>query len=50
MKPGNGKNLLSIEVSTHLTYTGLCGGLEHLKIEMRFIDERFPSVMGDCVI
>jgi hypothetical protein len=25
-------------------------GLEHLKIETRFIDERFASVMGECVI
>jgi hypothetical protein len=32
---------------THLTYTGLRGGLEHLKIETRFTDERFESVMGD---
>jgi hypothetical protein len=38
------------EGSTHLTYTGLCGGLEHLKIETRLIDERFSSVMGECVI
>jgi hypothetical protein len=38
------------EGSTTLTYTGLCGGLEHLKIEMRLIDERFESVMGECVI
>jgi hypothetical protein len=27
-----------------------CGGLEHLKIETRLIDEMFPSVMGECVI
>jgi len=33
-----------------LTYTGLLGELEHLKIETRLIDERFPSVMGECVI
>jgi hypothetical protein len=33
------------EGSTRLSYTGLCGGLEHLKIETRLIDERFPSVM-----
>jgi hypothetical protein len=26
--------------STHLTYTGLNGGLEHLKIETRLINER----------
>ena len=36
------------EGSTRLTYTGLCGGLEHLKIETRLIDERFESVMGKC--
>ncbi len=28
----------------------LCGGLEHLKIETRLIDERFASVMGECEI
>jgi hypothetical protein len=32
------------ERSTHLAYTGLCGELEHLKIETRFIDERFCVV------
>jgi hypothetical protein len=37
------------EGSTRLTYTGLCGVLEHLKIETRLIDERFASVMGECV-
>jgi hypothetical protein len=36
--------------STHLVYTGWSGGLEHLKIETRLIDERFESVMGECVI
>jgi hypothetical protein len=38
------------EGSTLLTYTGLCGELEHLKIKTRLIDERFASVMGECVI
>ena len=38
------------EGSTRLSYTGLRGGLEHLKIETRLIDERFESVMGECVI
>jgi len=38
------------EESTCLTYTGLLGDLEHLKIETRFIDEKFTSVMGECVI
>jgi len=37
------------EKSTRLTYTGLSGGLEHLKIETRLIDERFESVMGEYV-
>jgi hypothetical protein len=37
------------EVSTRLAYTGLCGGLEHLKIETRLIDERFASVMSEFV-
>ena len=36
------------EWSTHLGYTGWSGGLEHLKIETRLIDERFASVMGEC--
>ena len=36
------------DVSTHLTYTGLRGGLEHLKIVTRLTDERFASVMGEC--
>ena len=38
------------EGSTRLIYTGLCGGLEHLKIETRLRDERFESVKGECVI
>ena len=38
------------EGSTRLAYTGLSGGLEHLKIETRLIHERFASVMGECVI
>jgi hypothetical protein len=38
------------EGSTHLAYTGLRGGLEHLKIGKRLIDERFASVIGECVI
>jgi hypothetical protein len=32
------------EGSTGLAYTGFLGGLEHLKIETRLIDERFASV------
>ncbi len=38
------------EGSTLLAYTGLRGGLEHLKIETRLINELFASVMGECVI
>ena len=34
------------EKSTRLTYTGLLGELEHLKIKTRLIDEKFASVMG----
>jgi hypothetical protein len=37
------------EGSTRLTYTGLLGGLEHLKTETRVINEMFVSVMGECV-
>ncbi len=36
--------------STYLGYTGLFGELEHLKIETRLIDDKFASVMGECVI
>ncbi len=38
------------EGSTRLGYTGWRGGLEHLKIETRLIDESFASVVGECVI
>jgi hypothetical protein len=38
------------EGTTCLTYTGLRGGLEHLNIETRLINEMFASVMGECVI
>jgi hypothetical protein len=36
--------------STYLGYTGLLEELEYLKIETRLIDEKFSSVMGECVI
>jgi hypothetical protein len=36
----------NVEESTRLTYTGLIGELEHLKIKTRLIDEMFTSVMG----
>jgi hypothetical protein len=35
------------ERSTRLACTGLRGGLEHLKIETRLIDEMFESVMDE---
>ena len=35
---------------THLAYTGLVVELEHLKIETRLMNEKFTSVMGECVI
>ena len=38
------------EGSTRLAYTVLRGGLEHLKIKTRLIDERFASVMGEYII
>ncbi len=34
-------------ITHEITYTGLLGELEHLKIETRLIDEMFTSVMGD---
>jgi hypothetical protein len=34
---------------TRLTSTVLSGGLEHRKITTRLIDEKFVSVMGECV-
>ena len=37
-----------VEGSTRLGSTGLCEGLEHLKIETKLINERFESVMGEC--
>jgi hypothetical protein len=38
-----------VEEFTRLTYTGLLGGLEHLKIETRLIDETFANTMGEYV-
>jgi hypothetical protein len=38
-----------VEEFTCLAYTGLLGGLEHLKIETRLIDEKFANAMGECV-
>ena len=41
---------LKAEGSTRHGYTGLCEGLEHLKIETTLRGERFESVKGECVI
>jgi hypothetical protein len=38
------------EGSTRLSYTGLSGGLEHLKIETSLINERFTCGMCESVI
>ena len=38
------------EEPTRLSDTGLLEELEYLKIETRLIDEKFASVMGECVI
>ncbi len=38
-----------VEESMYLTYTGLLGELEHLKIKTRLIDEMFESVMSEYV-
>ncbi len=35
---------------TRLSYTGLVVELEHLKIKTRLTNEKFASVMGECVI
>ena len=35
---------------TCLAYTGLSVELEQLKIETKLIDEKFTSVMDECVI
>ncbi len=48
MSVGAEKIKTEAEGSTLLSYTGLRGGLEHLKIETRLIDERFTSVIGVC--
>ena len=36
--------------STRLTYTGLCGKMEHLKMETRLIGVSFECLMGECVM
>jgi len=47
-EPLDEKLKVKTEGSTRLAYTGLRGGLDHLKIETRLIDEGFASVMGVC--
>ncbi len=34
----------------HASHARIARGMEHLKIETRLIDERFPRGMGECVI
>ena len=46
----NERRRAKAEGSTRLAYTGLRGGLEHLKIETRLRGERVESVMGECAI
>jgi hypothetical protein len=41
--------LMDLHVSV-LTYTGLCGGLEHLKIATRLRGERFESLKVEYAI
>jgi hypothetical protein len=36
------------EESTRLTFIGLIGELEHLKIKIWLKDEKFESVVGEC--
>jgi hypothetical protein len=38
------------EESIRVAYNGLVVDLEHLKIKTRLIDEKFASLMGECVI
>ncbi len=41
---------LKDDESTCFGYPGLIEELEYLKIETRLIEEKFASVMGECVI
>jgi hypothetical protein len=40
----------SLSLGLWLDLLGLFGELEHSKIKTRLIDEKFASVMGECVI
>ena len=49
--------ILALGAGCYPTYTGLCGGLERLKIETRLIDEKLKietrlidEKLGECVI
>jgi hypothetical protein len=42
------ERLKTEEESIRLTDTGLVMELEHLKTKTRLIDEKFPSVRGEC--
>jgi hypothetical protein len=44
VRVGDGRVKVKVEGSTRPVYTGLSGGLEHLKIETRLIDERCASL------
>ncbi len=39
----------NVKEFTRLAYTGLLGGLEHLKIETRLIDEKIANAVGEYV-
>jgi hypothetical protein len=39
-----------MNLHTCLAYAGLLEELEYLKIETRLKDEKFASVMGECVM
>jgi hypothetical protein len=41
---------MNLFIINRFGYTGLLGELEHLQIETRLINEKFVSVMGECVI
>ncbi len=41
--------VLSLVLYVSLTYIGLIGELEYLKIKTRLIDDKFASVMGEYV-
>ena len=47
--PGDERLQTKAKELTRLTYTGLLGGLEHLKIETRSIDEKIANALGEYV-